>query len=201
MHRREHEHPHRPRAPVGADAGDLAGPQPRQLRPRARLARGLGHAAAIELRRALLDPRAAVGALRDVRRHLCAAALADEVEVGATRHEGNQVYAAERSGSTFLFVLRRRGGHDVLQELAEVAVRLVHLALPVGAVAVLEQVGHALELVGRRRGPARARADGRRAAARAPSRDTVSRSGRSTSSPSSPCRDASHLFSSSISYG
>src|SRR4051812_35162488 len=45
--------------------------------------------------------------------------------------------------------LRRRSGHDVLQELGEVVVGLEHLALPVRPVPALEQVGHALELVRR----------------------------------------------------
>ena len=80
---RDDEHPRGPRALIGADAGDLPRPQPRQLGPRAGLARRLGHTAAIQLGRALLDPRSAVRALRDVRRNLRAAALADEVQIRA----------------------------------------------------------------------------------------------------------------------
>ena len=48
----------------------------------------LVYTAAIQLGRALLDPGAAVGALRDVRGHLGATALADEVEVWTAAHEG-----------------------------------------------------------------------------------------------------------------
>src|SRR4051794_9688624 len=42
--------------------------------------------------------------------------------------------------------LRCGGGDDVLQQLGEVAVRLVDLALPIRPVPALQEVGHALEL-------------------------------------------------------
>src|SRR3954447_7802033 len=49
-------------------------------------ARRLRNAALLQLRRALAQPRAAVRALRDVRRHLRATVLADDEEVGPARH-------------------------------------------------------------------------------------------------------------------
>src|SRR3954453_13670332 len=68
---------------------------------------------------------------------------------------GVQVYAADRplwtdsSAKWFRPAPLRRGGrHDVPQQFGEVAVRLVDLALPEGAVAVLHEVEDPLQRVG-----------------------------------------------------
>src|SRR3954451_24550320 len=61
----------------------------------------------------------------------------------------DQVYADWTVPSTLIETrrpLRRRCGDDVLQELGEVAVGLIDLALAIGAVSALDEVGDAVEL-------------------------------------------------------
>ncbi len=68
-----------------ADPGDLAAAQTRQRRRRRTAARPLGDpAVAIDLRRALAQPRAAIRALGDVRADLRSAVLADDEQIRAT---------------------------------------------------------------------------------------------------------------------
>ncbi len=72
----------RPR--LGPDPRDLAPLEPRQRRRGRAPAAALGHPAlAVDLRRALTEPVAAVRALGDVRAHLGSAVLADHEQIGA----------------------------------------------------------------------------------------------------------------------
>ena len=80
-----------PRGDVAADAGDLAGAEARQprrggLAGLASLARLGDGAVALDLRRALAQPVAAVRTLGDVGADLVAAVLADDVEIGHLCH-------------------------------------------------------------------------------------------------------------------
>src|SRR5439155_15404197 len=107
---RRHDRDRRPRAPqdVGAQAGDLAGPQAPQPRAAcrlglpapaasgpARLAGGPG-AAALDLRRPLADPLAAVRAFGDVRADLRPAVLADDEEISSACHRAGPDDTAPR---------------------------------------------------------------------------------------------------------
>ena len=81
----------RARRELAADAGDLAGAKARQprcsrLARLARLARLGDRAVALDLRRALAQPVAAVRTLGDVGTDLVAAVLADDVEIGHLCH-------------------------------------------------------------------------------------------------------------------
>src|SRR5439155_22026510 len=95
----------------------------------ARLASGRGPAA-LELRRPLADPLAAVRAFGDVRADLRPAVLADDEEISSACHRA-------ASDDTYL---QRCGGHDLGHDLAQIVVGLVDDDLARRPVAVRQQV-------------------------------------------------------------
>ena len=101
---------------VRPDAGDLAAAQRLQARARPpRRLRRLRHAAPLELRRPLAQPRAAVRALRDVRRDLGAAALADDEEIRPACHGQSILRSATTPRKRFPRLCARRGTTSVKQ--------------------------------------------------------------------------------------
>ena len=194
----------RVRARVRRDAGDLVRAQPGQLARAAAAALGGLAAGAVDLRRPLADPLPAVRALGHVRAHLGAAVLADDEQVGL-RHGLPQ--STRRAEPVRWLLAGRLGrlGHRGVEDLAELPRggrgwprRPCAGATPRCPLSRMSsrQSKSASE-------PSSSACGRSRSITRRASSGTGTRScfGRSTSSPSSPWRAASHLFSSSISYG
>src|SRR4051812_8899920 len=144
--RRDDQRQRGPGPDVGGDPLDLVGPQPRQPRP-ALLWWPLGGRAALELGGPLANPLPAIRALGDVRADLGPAVLADDEEVRLGH--GPQ---GTRPGWLFARYIDRLGHgrlQDLADDLSQVVVRLVDHDLTRGAVAAVEDVLEAIELLDR----------------------------------------------------
>ena len=200
----------------GRDSARIPGISPRRRRGsdgrRRTAAPALGDAAvAVELRRPLAQPVAAVRALGDVRAHLRPAALADHEQVRAAGAHEPIVGGCERPFDGL--VRRHRFGPRCAQTPRRRSLRRSPPSPRGGRDWPRTRRPAARRRCRGRAGPrpprarpaeprswqcSRIRSISRRASARV---ETRSECGRSTSSPSRPWRAASHLFSSSISNG